>query len=90
MSEFIIRQGDVVLCVDASLPLVPHPLQAACKNRLKEGAEYHVSAVVWLFGEKGLHLVGLNHEPTDGWRAARFRKIDKVVAPVSEFEIEAC
>jgi hypothetical protein len=31
--------------------------------------------VVWLFGEKGLHLQGLDHRPTDGWRASRFRKV---------------
>jgi hypothetical protein len=75
MSAFIIRPGDLVVCVDANLPGNPHALVMQCKDRLRQGAHYRVSAVVWLYGEKGLHLEGKDHVPTDGWRACRFRKV---------------
>lgn len=84
MSDFIIRQGDLVVCIDADLPAVPHPLQEACGDRLSKGEEYRVSAVVWLYGEKGLHIEGKDHRPTDGWRASRFRKIRSEPARLSE------
>ena len=75
MTDFVIRPGDTVVCVNDRLPDPPHPLQLACRDRVEEGATYQVSYVVWLYGEKGLHLAGKNHSPTDGWRAARFRKV---------------
>lgn len=75
MSVFIIRAGDRVVCIDAGLPdnvTVRHRL---CRDRLEEGAVYRVTTVVWLRGEKGLHIEGKDHTPTDGWRACRFRKL---------------
>ena len=75
MSAFIIRPGDEVVCVNAALPMPATVTHLFCKDRLREGARYRVTAVVWLYGEKGLHLEGKDHTPTDGWRASRFRKI---------------
>ena len=76
MSElFVIRAGDVVVCVDDRQPNPLHPLHMKVKSRLKKGGCYRVTAVVWLYGEKGLHLQGMDHRPTDGWRAQRFRKV---------------
>lgn len=75
MSVFIIRPGDQVVCVDARRPDTVTALHMLCKDRLTKGSRYRVSAVIWLFGEKGLHLEGLDHRPTDGWRADRFRKV---------------
>ncbi len=75
MSAFIIHPGDQVVCVDAQLPLQITARHRLCKDRLKEGAHYRVTALVWLYGEKGLHLEGMDHTPTDGWRACRFRKV---------------
>lgn len=72
--DFIIRPLDFVRCVDASCNS-SHPLSARCRDRLEEGKIYRVSRVVWLHGEKGLHLEGKDHRPTEGWRVARFRKI---------------
>ncbi len=75
MSAFIIRPGDQVVCIDAELPMHVTVRHQLCKDRLTEKAHYRVTAVVWLSGEKGLHLEGMDHTPTDGWRACRFRKI---------------
>jgi hypothetical protein len=75
MSEFIIRPGDTVICIDDQLPEKPTALHAMVRDRLTEGAIYWVTDVVWLYGEKGLHLAGLDHRPTDGWRSCRFRKV---------------
>jgi hypothetical protein len=75
MSAFIIRPGDQVVCIDAELPMHVTARHQLCKDRLTEKAHYRVTAVVWLYGEKGLHLEGMDHTPTDGWRACRFRKI---------------
>ena len=75
MSDFIIRPGDSVICIDAGPPRTFTMRHRLCKDRLEEGAVYSVNAVVWLRGEKGLHIGGKDHTPTDGWRACRFRKI---------------
>lgn len=71
---FIIRPWDFVVCVDDGIPHPPHPLRTRCHDRLEKGAIYLVTDVVWLRGERGLHLAGLDHRPTEGWRATRFRK----------------
>ncbi len=78
MSEaFIIRAGDVVVCVDDLPPVPTHPLIKKVKYRVKRGTYYRVTAVVWLRGEKGVHLESMDHRPTEGWRACRFRKVRK-------------
>lgn len=71
----VIRPGDSVVCIDEALSYPPNLLQLQCKQRLTRGAVYRVYRVVWLYGEKGLWLEGLDHRPTDGWRASRFRKL---------------
>ncbi len=75
MSLFIIRPSDLVVCIDAKRPEIVTAQHRLCKDRLEEGAVYRVTAVVWLYGEKGVHLEGKDHTPTDGWRACRFRKV---------------
>ena len=77
MSTFIIRPDDLVVCIDAALPTPLNARVRACRDRLIEGEQYRVAAVVWLYGEKGLHLEGKDHTPTDGWRACRFRKVEE-------------
>lgn len=75
MSEaFVIRPCDFVVCVDDTIPHPPDPLQARCRDRLQKGAIYLVSDVIWFRGEQALHIAGLDHRPTEGWRASRFRK----------------
>ena len=76
VSAFIVRPGDLVVCVDDRLPNGPCPLHQQVKDRVRAGEYYRVTAIIWLYGEKGLHLEGKDHAPTDGWRACRFRKID--------------
>ena len=73
--SFIIRAGDTVICIDADNHFPDHSLCAQVKDRLTLGAIYQVTDVVWLYGEKGLHLENMDHRPTDGWRASRFRKV---------------
>lgn len=75
MSAFVIRPGDLVVCIDGRLPEPLKDLHRMCSDRVREGGHYRVTAVVWLYGEKGLHLEGKDHRPTDGWRACRFRKV---------------
>jgi hypothetical protein len=84
MFDPVIRTGDKVICVDAHLGTSPHRLQLLCKDRLKLGSVYKVTDIVWLYGEKGLLLSGLDHRPTDGWRASRFRKLRDVDAELEE------
>ena len=75
MSDFIIRTGDVVVCINDGPPRTSNSRTRQVKDRLQKGAHYRVTRVIWLYGEKGLHLAGLDHRPTDGWRAERFRKV---------------
>ena len=75
MSDNNINPGDVVVCIDADPPSPIVPKQAAVLGRIKTRATYRVAAVVWLDGVRGLHLVGIDHRPTEGWRANRFRKL---------------
>jgi hypothetical protein len=70
-----IQAGDVVICIDDRRPRPMNIRHIKVRDRIKKGNLYRVTAVVWLFGEKGLHLLGVDHRPTDGWRAARFRKV---------------
>jgi hypothetical protein len=73
--SFIIKVGDAVVCVDSRMK-IPTPWQSLqVQDRLVEGRVYVVSGIVWLYGEKGLHLLDMDHRPTDGYRATRFRKI---------------
>ena len=73
--SFIIRTGDTVVCIDADNHFPDHYLCARVKDHLTLGATYQVTNVIWLYGEKGLHLENMDHRPTDGWRASRFRKV---------------
>lgn len=71
----IISAGDIVVCIDSAPPVPCEARQAKVIGRLKQRAMYRVKAVVWINGARGLHLQNLDHKPTDGWRADRFRKI---------------
>lgn len=71
----IIKAGDIVVCIDAAPPVPIEARQAKVIGRLKERATYRVETVVWINGARGLHLQDLDHKPTDGWRASRFRKV---------------
>ena len=71
----IIKAGDIVVCIDAAPPIPIEARQAKLIGRLKQRATYRVEAVVWISGARGLHLKDIDHKPTDGWRASRFRKV---------------
>lgn len=75
MDAQIINAGDVVVCIDARAPVPIVPKQLVVLGRIKQRATYRVTRVVWLDGERGLHLLGVDHRPTEGWRANRFRKV---------------
>lgn len=80
----IIKAGDIVVCIDSTPPVPIETRQAKVIGRLKERATYRVEAVVWINGSRGLHLQDLDHKPTDGWRASRFRKVLPADAAFSE------
>jgi hypothetical protein len=71
-----IKPGDLVICVNAAAPHPTCARQLAVVGRIKQGAVYRVSGTLWLHGEPGLQLKGIDHSPTEGWRAARFRKVE--------------
>ena len=80
VDSIIIKAGDLVVCVDDGPPKPLKELHLRVKDRVKRGSVYRVTAVVWLYGEKGLHLHGVDHRPTDGWRVGRFRKLHRCSA----------
>jgi hypothetical protein len=76
MSEpWKIERGDLVICISDATPFGACARRLAVAGRIKRGRVYRVAAV-FPNSEPGLHLVGVDHRPTDGWRASRFRKIE--------------
>jgi hypothetical protein len=70
-----IKIGDLVVCISDELPFAACARQRAAAGRIERGKIYRVAKVFPTSRGRGLHLVGVEHRPTDGWQAARFRKL---------------
>ena len=75
MIDTRIKVGDTVVCIDAKAPIPIVRKQLMVIGRIRDQALYRVTAIVSLDGVLGLHLAGVDHRPTEGWRANRFRKV---------------
>lgn len=75
------QPGDVVVCVDDSIPSDAPELKRIVMGRLRKGACHRVLALsVNPYGDVGLILSNLDASPwRHGWAPKRFRKIDEGV-----------
>lgn len=78
ISNIAISIGDDVVCINDDLPSSVSRKHIHVMGRIKKGRVYRVVGIIWLYGEKGVHLEAIDHRPTDGWRASRFRKVQPV------------
>ena len=88
LSNIAIAVGDEVVCINDELPSSVSRKHIHVIGRIKRGGVYRVIAIIWLYGEKGVHLEGVDHRPTDGWRASRFRKVEHARASAWRSSIE--